>query len=693
MNRWLLAVLLVLAGCPSEPPPEEEPTPAPDPEPVYPSLLVTPEHKEVIRARLDREPYLTVLADIEATAAEDYEEDDLEAWDPSINGRNGERAQANAFLAWLNDDEDAAARAVDGFGFLGDHWDTNDVWDINIRMPHTLMGYTQALDLLRGTPWLPDEAEAQLRATLLTINGQFFEHFVRTEGVRSLVLGPAQNNHPIRTAVAIGFVALAFPEAPQSQEWADWAFSELDYLWGPDGRYVQADGVVSEGPFYFGFAWGVSTALFLAVENLGGVPFELRRDCANRNDADPWGPITCVDGEPFTFTNPLGTERYQSTVDWSLGISLPWGQRPPLADAYLNPFNGAAILTSFGSDGRYLRDWLDNRDRPLEMHHGADLTAQHLAWVDDAVAPSAPPWTHRLWPDGGHAVLRSSWEQDALWMLHVAEAGASRKTLHDHVDGTSFSLAALGEYLLIDPGYYKPNSLDNARTAHSPAHNVVLIDGRAAPDKGLLTNWGDADAELVGLFEEDAGHAASLARQSYQDSTVERTVAMVDGRFGVVLDRVTTTATEAREHRFRLHGNGGYGDGTFALRADGATWERPSGVGVDVFVASPDGPTVEQPPYAENQAPHVGKFALDRSVGHHGVMDAVVTGLEPDFVAVLAPYGPEAPRLTVTALEGATGFLVSDGAQEWQVTWDGESGGVTGPGPALVVQGSEVGWE
>ena len=55
-------------------------------------------------------------------------------------------------------------------------------------------------------------------------------------------------------------------------------------------------------------------------------------------------------------------------------------------------------------------------------------------------------------------------------LVELERADAVHIGLHDHVDGTSFSLAAFGEYLLIDTGYYKPNSLTNSRTADADAH-------------------------------------------------------------------------------------------------------------------------------------------------------------------------------------------------------------------------------
>ncbi len=689
--KRLLVVAALLLGCPSEPPPDPEPTPA---APAYPSMMVRAEHRQIILDRLEREPYVTILAGIQAEAAQSYEQDDPQAWDSGINGRNAERAQANALLAWLFDDEAAATRARDGFAFLGTHWDTHENWDINIRMAHPLMGYVNALDLLRATPWLPDDEAAEAERKLTSITDQFFAFFLLDEGVRAFVLGPSQNNHPIRTAAAIGYVALAFPNHPNAALWGNWAFSELQYLWGPEGRYVQPDGGVSEGPFYFGFAWGVAAAIFIAVDNLYGVqPLELLSDCRNRNDRDPWAPITCLDGEPFTFDNPIWDPSFAATVDWSLALSLPWGSRPPLGDAYFNPFNGGALLSSFGGDGRYAWDWLGNRDRPMELHHGADLSAHHLAYYDDSFTAAPPAWTHRYLPAAGNAVLRSSWDQDALWMLLMGEAGPARKTLHDHVDGTSLTLAAFGEYLLIDPGYFKPFELDNAQTAHSPSHNLVLIDGIAAPNKGLLTNFGDADAELIG-FDERGPSAFATARQTYEDTTVTRTAVLVDGRFAVVFDQLDTTAAEAREHRWRMHGYAGYSSGgAFALAEDGASWQRPSGVGIAVHLQSPDGPvSAEEPPYTEDAPPHVHQFELNREIANHAVLDGVITGLAPDFLAILSPWAQDPAEIVVQTLDVGNGvaFAITVDGASYFASFDGQGGGITAPDWTLTLDATGV---
>jgi len=660
----LPAALLGVGPCSGTPTDNTPPDPPP-----RPWLMVRPEHKALILSRVDREPYATILAQIQDRAAQAYREDNPDEWDSGPNGENGMAAQANALLAWLLDDESYAVKARDFFDRLQTDFETNTVLDVNIRMGHPLMGYTNAWDLLQATEFFPEAEANAVGEKLCEINGKFFDRYVEDDTTRLMLLGTTQNNHPLRTAAAIGYVGLAFPDHPRATEWLTWAVSEMDYLWSEGGHYIQPDGGVSEGPFYYNFAFGISAAFLIAFDNVYPESPELARDCRNRVMMDPWSDHGCVEGEPFWFANPLYDSYFTAAVDWNLALRLPFGPRPPLGDANYVAFNGSALLSSFGADGRYRWDWEGNRDRPYEMGWGADLTAHHLAYFDDTVPAVEPPWTTRFFPDGGNAVFRSDWSDDARWGLLVAENGSARKTVHDHVDGTSFTLAAYGEYLLIDTGYYKPSPTANALTANSPSHNVVLIDGIAAPDKGLLNNFRDADAWLRNTFDGERVEVAE-AHQQYQDATVVRAVVFVDGRYFVLGDRIETDVIEPRVHTYRLHGHAGYDvGGLFELRADGARFERLL-AGVDVYVSSTataTGLAVVEPPFVELQPPHVHQFDWSRDQEHHGVMDATVLAVAPDFLSLMLPYRVGAGVPEDEQPMGATWLDLGTGTTAWTI--------------------------
>jgi hypothetical protein len=642
---------------------------------VYPRLWITPDDKALVLDRLSRDPYDDILESLTALADREYEEPNLEVWDHSAHGHNGETAQANALMAYLFDDGERGEKALSFLSQLPDDFETNATWDVNIRMPHSLIGYTDTVDLLRGTEFITADEVADAEERLTTINGKFYERYILTDLYRNLVLAPSQNNHPIRTASAMGYVALAFPDHPESDDWLNWAVSELDYLWSANGQYVQSDGGISEGPFYYGFGFGVSMAFFIAADHVFEQGQIFKRDCINRQDVEPWAGHGCIDGEEFEFENPLYSDLFPSTMDWSISLRLPWGHRAPLGDGRLRTTpNGGSLLTYYTGEGHYRWDW-ENNLTPRQMTHGANLIGHHLLYLDEEVEPKEPDWVNRFMADAGNAIFRSGWDDDDLFLLLVAEEGSARMSLHDHVDGTSFQMAAYGEYLLIDPGYYKPNELNNARTSAPEAHNVVLIDGHGAPDKGLLTDFGDKDAFLKN-FGETEHLAYSEAHQNYENTDIERSVLFVDNRYFIVADRLSTAGTDSREHRWRLNGWAGQDLGyTFDLRGDGLHLQRDL-AGVDVFLAATEeGLVMDEPPFVEWEAPYVHE--LDGDEAHHGVMDGVVHGVAPRFLAVLAPYrtgvaadDQEAP-LTVTPVEldgKTTSWTVSDGTNlDWVI--------------------------
>ena len=65
-RSMIVATLVGLAAC------EDDPGP---PAPVYPSLMARPEHREVVLSRLDREPWASIHAAVQAQADRAYEDD------------------------------------------------------------------------------------------------------------------------------------------------------------------------------------------------------------------------------------------------------------------------------------------------------------------------------------------------------------------------------------------------------------------------------------------------------------------------------------------------------------------------------------------------------------------------------------------------------------------------------------------
>ena len=635
---------------------------------VAPTMIVRPEDKAVILERIEREPFKQILDEIKSTAARDhYDFPEPDTFDKQEQA-NGEIAQANAFLAWLLDDETYAAKAREFLQKLSDNYASHKDSDINIRMPSIVMCYTFALDLLVGAEMIPENEAEEAETKLTTIIDAFYADYIENDFNR-IFIHYTQNNHPIRTACSIGTVALGFPEHPEARKWADWAFSELSYLWGPNGQYVQEDGGVSEGSLYYRFAFGASLAMFHAWHNRIGEPRTFTKNCINRIDEDPWTGHGCVDGESFVFKNPMFEEPFQKSVDWFLTLRMPDGRRPPMEDSGLKDGNGGAVMARYMDREDLVWDWhTDN----LNMSGGMDLRILHLAYAPEIPDAQPPAWTHRVMETAGQAVFRSGWGEEDFWLMVTAEHGSARKTIHDHVDGGSFTMSAYGEYLLIDCGYYKPNSMNNAVTAQAASHNLLTIEEEPVEPKGMITNFGDADAFLKNEVLSD-----SLAYvEAWQDLDVtqtQRSVMLVRNRYAVVADRILTPVTEPRHHTWRLHGYAGHGTGEyFGLGTNFGVWEREK-AGVKVYLATTaEAIEIKEPRYTEFEPPHVHEIEGDES--NHGVMDGNVEAVAPGFLAVAAPYKMNAADGSSEAplsVEEITANGLTQGVAAWEVTHSG----------------------
>lgn len=315
----VVAALLGAGGCGSGPA-------APAQSVTYPRLMVGPEDRAAILGRLDREPWRTLYARIKAEAAGEWQTPGPE-WNASLWSRHAGIAQANAMLAWLHDDPTAAAKAKAFLLGLDPDRDSNAQIDINIRVPNVLIPYVNTLDLLRAGPWLTAAEDAEAEARILTVTRQFAERFLDNPVFFGIAMQTTQNNHPIRSASALGYVGLAFPEDPDAARWLNWAVSEMAHLLSTRGAYVMADGGVSKRPFYAQFGLAAALPFLIAVDRVLPADHVFRRDCRSRIEIDPFAGHGCVEGEPFRLDNPLQGPLLRRTLEWLTALRLPNGNR------------------------------------------------------------------------------------------------------------------------------------------------------------------------------------------------------------------------------------------------------------------------------------------------------------------------------------------------------------------------------
>ncbi|OOB78458.1 MAG: hypothetical protein BEN18_07230 [Epulopiscium sp. Nuni2H_MBin001] len=132
-------------------------------------------------------------------------------------------------------------------------------------------------------------------------------------------------------------------------------------------------------------------------------------------------------------------------------------------------------------------------------------------WYNPEIEPKEPfdlPLT-RFFPDLGLAVIRSSWDRDAIhfsiksspagghaqwtksWELDKENNWRTRSLTHYHVDFNSFILIAHDSNLAIDEGFH--------RTSKAKVHNMITVDNTGCVGEKIWENSSLADPQLFDL--------------------------------------------------------------------------------------------------------------------------------------------------------------------------------------------------
>jgi hypothetical protein len=387
----------------------------------------------------------------------------------------------------------------------------------------------------------------------------------------------AERNHRTLEIYALLLVALAFDDS-------DGARSALDLLAANAATDIWADGVQRE----------CSTDYHLIVLRslLGGIAN------ARRFGLD---------------MPPALLHAAERACDFALHVQRPDGLTPALSDGDQGDFRTVLALGA---------ELLDRPD---------------LRWVATGGTAGTPPArTAGNFPVGGYYTQRSGWgtarryEQER-WL--VLDAGPLGDGGHGHYDQLSVEAAAAGRPLVVDPGRYTYDADDPAGWRHwfkgTAAHNTVCVDGldqtpyrpgKPARSKPVST------ARLVDRWTRPGLDVlrAEVTSPCY-DAVHTRTVALVDGDYWVVHDRLR--APSAHEYEARWHLAPGPAElGIDRVSAGGLLLLAPHGT-----LRLADGWV--SPSYGLKESAPVAVVAA--------------TGADVDLVTVLLPAGT--PDSTVTA--------------------------------------------
>jgi hypothetical protein len=262
--------------------------------------------------------------------------------------------------------------------------------------------------------------------------------------------------------------------------------------------------------------------------------------------------------------------------------------------------------------------------------------------LEGAAASPCPPETppSRMFSEGGYAVLRSDWSDQAHQLVFdCGPLGAAPRGGHGHADLLSVQCAAFGESFIVDPGTYRYAAAPEWRAAlrGTLSHSTVIVDAepQVAPagpfawkslPRAELREWRSTDA----LDYVDAEHAAyARLRDPVRH---RRRIVFVKPRYWIIVDDLYGAATHHIELRLQLAGV------RVELRPDGwavAAGANTRGLFVRPFAAMPLDAEIR----CGSSAPIEGWVAPD--YGHRVpaplLLYSAVTALPTRIVTLLLP--------------------------------------------------------
>jgi hypothetical protein len=323
--------------------------------------------------------------------------------------------------------------------------------------------------------------QAETRVDMLK---SFHEH------AEHLIQYPTGHNWLVAESAALATIGILFSEFKGSERWRETAMERLEremlYQVYPDGAQFELS------PGYH----RMCADLFANV-------FEL----------------AVLNGHPVS--RPFA-QRLESMFEYTAHVTRPDGTRPSLNDA--------------GS--------LDASSAPELLRGHALFGRSDLPYVATCGRQGEPPeGLSRAFPYAGHYVMRTGWDESALWAL--VDAGPFGAA-HQHEDKLSLDLYAFGTRFIVDPGI--ASYLDDPWTHYfrsTAAHNTVLVDGQGQARRSNVPRekyrveepgdacWGSSDRVDFVWASYGDGYLDIDAREELLHS---RLVLFVKPRFWLVWD-------------------------------------------------------------------------------------------------------------------------------------------------------------
>ncbi len=607
--------------------------------PPFPRLIADQARWDEVRANVQAgaPPYVqfyqqaVALADTAPQTPQGFD------YDPAVAQYNAMIARAAAVRFWnAGDPADAAKASVilrnTDPNFEAWTYETVDKGDI--QLSQALIFLCQTYEILVVTNGFgPGEADAA--ATVLrSLADSFFNFYANRFPIWLMA---TRNNHNVRFDSSLAYAAMTLNDWSEAARLVNFGLTEAVH-WQFEEQDCSSMGCCAEGPDYLSYSSQCFLPFFVAYHRFArGRAFPYKVSCNNR--------LPGCREEVIEVDDPDADPRLTDVLDWWLHLRLPDGHGALLDDSSFHCLS-MGVASALTGDGRF-RWAYDNGSQCAQF--AGDLSWEQLLLLPDlpdAVAPTNDDLFY-VNEEAGQAVMRSSADEDGLYLLLNAEHGAARThgMGHEQPDNTSFMMMAYGEFFMIDSGYITYD--ERRRTAGPENHSLILVDGKG-PWRGINGFLSDVDADLTESQRDDTV-AWSVAEATWAGSHMRRLAGLVENRYFVVVDWVQGGA---HEYDWLGHTNaGGSTGGVIASVPGGVTIERANAQMALFVDALPTTPALSL-----QDAEHGFYYG---QADTHSVLHATLTAENPVFISLFmpAPAGEALPTLFAEQNDGANAVL------------------------------------
>jgi hypothetical protein len=360
-----------------------------------------------------------------------------------------------------------------------------------------------------------------------------------------------RNNLSLKLAAALGHTGLLLldhelPHDATAARYLDIAYRHIETtMWEYQSDSTGYFGY-SEGPYYFRYAM------------MSLLPFFLALDAVSDEERFTYGDMT--------WPSPLRQSRWQRLFEWIAAIRMPDGSLPPFEDTYSNTwFPEIHVLPDVASSS-LLTGWREYDSEGVALSEGRmiselsrtyDFRTEYLLNWRLAKSRTCTALPSVILPGAGYAVFRQGWEHKDFYLGFIGKHGRARThrspmgSGHKHANEGAFILASGGRTLAMEPGYHSSSARDSLIFARN--HNVILVDGKGADSTSFGSFLIGADAFITDSMTTRHGGMMTI-RTGYQQADIERTAYVLDWRFVVLRDEVSSV--ETRDFTHQIHGNG-----------------------------------------------------------------------------------------------------------------------------------------